>query len=95
MIGKRTKKIMACLLAVTMFSVPGYAVGKKHIIPYDKLDLEKKPQDGFEYVYVGDGELSQFWAASMYTTPGQSQDEDPIIVGGKSLYSRNKKAIIK
>lgn len=93
MIGKRTKKIMACLLAVTMFSVPGYAVGKKHIIPYDKLDLEKKPQDGFEYVYVGDGELSQFWAASMYTTPGQSQDEDPIIVGGKSLYSRNKKAL--
>ena len=28
MIGKRTKKIMACLLAVTMFSVPGYAAEK-------------------------------------------------------------------
>jgi len=95
MIGKRTKKIMACLLAVTMFSVPGYAAEKKHIIPYayDDLKLENEPEDGFEYVLVGNGELSQFWSACMYTTPGESQDEEPIIVGGKNLYTRNKKAL--
>ena len=84
---------MACLLAVTMFSVPGYAAEKKHIIPYDKLDLEKKPQNGFEYVLVGNGEMSQFWAACMYTTPDESKKEDPIIVDGKKLYTRNKEAL--
>ena len=68
---------------------------KKHIIPYayDDLKLENEPEDGFEYVFVGNGEFSRFYSACMYTTPGESQDEEPIIVGGKKLYTRHKKAL--
>lgn len=101
MIRKRTKKIMACLLAVTMsigmISVPGYAAeteNRTHIIPGDKdLDLEKKPQDGFEYVLVGNGKLSEFWASFLYTTPDESLNENPIVVAGKNLYTRSQEAL--
>ena len=98
--GKR--KIMSCLLSITMFigmmSVPGYAAeteNRTHIIPGygDVVDKEKEPQDGFEYVLVGDGKLSEFWASFLYTSPDESLGEKPIVVAGKNLYTRSQKAL--
>ena len=48
------------------------------VIPENKNDLPK-PTDGFEYVYIGGGYSSQFWAAYWYTSKSADyQEEEPF-----------------
>ena len=49
---------------------------------------EVTPKDGYEYVYLGTGNLSQFFAAYLYTEPG-SENEEPVYTDaeGNSYYN--------
>ncbi|MBQ4061769.1 MAG: Cys-Gln thioester bond-forming surface protein, partial [Christensenellaceae bacterium] len=56
-------------------------------LPVDHEELEVK--DGYQHVYVGEGNNSQFYAGIIFTTPG-SPDEQPSYIApdGTKYYSR-------
>lgn len=44
--------------------------------------------DGYGYVYIGMGNHSQYWSASLRTSPSEDYpDEPPIVINGKNYYT--------
>ena len=50
--------------------------------------LDVKPAEGYEYLYLGTGNSSQFWASFLYTTPADEK-EQPVYVdeNGQGYYT--------
>ena len=58
----------------------------------DLEGLDKKPAEGYEYIYLGTGNSSQFWAAFLYTSPADEK-EQPVYVdeNGQAYYTHYAK----
>ncbi|MBQ8585467.1 MAG: hypothetical protein IJ452_04190, partial [Butyricicoccus sp.] len=59
--------------------------------PLSKDLPDAAPADGYEYVFIGTGNSSQFWASYLYKTPGY-EGEQPVYTDadGNSYYDHNR-----